>query len=75
MNQADFEIEVALRARRMTALDSPNAETRAEGGVTLEREEVRPARSMRPRKTHEGVAVDKRVAGRLSKAQEVREAP
>jgi hypothetical protein len=75
MNQADFEIEVALWARTMNALVAPNAETRVEGGVTLEREEVRAARSVRPRKTHKGVAVDKRVTGRLSKAREIREAP
>jgi hypothetical protein len=75
MNQADFEIEVALWARTMTALVVP-AETRVEGGVTLEREEVRTARRVRPRKTQAaGVAVDKRVTGRLSKAKETREAP
>lgn len=75
MNQADFEIEVALRARTMTALVAPNAETRVEGEVTLEREEVRTARPVRPRETQAAnVAVDKRVTGRLSKAKETREA-
>jgi hypothetical protein len=69
MNQADFEIEVALWARTMSTLAVPDAETRVEGGVTLERKEVRAARSARPRKTHEGVVVDKRVTGRLSKAK------
>jgi hypothetical protein len=76
MNQADFEIEVALWALTMTALVVPNAETRGEGGVTLEREEVRKARPVRPRKTQAaGVAVEKRMTGRLSKAKEIREAP
>jgi len=74
MNQPDFAIEVALRARTMTTLVVPDAETQVEGGVTLEREEVRPAGSVRPRKTREGVAVDKRVTGHLSEAQEARAA-
>jgi hypothetical protein len=76
MNQADFEIEVVLWARTMTSLVVPNAETRVEGGVTLEREEVRTARPVRPRNTQAaGVAVDKRMTGRLSKAKEIREGP
>jgi hypothetical protein len=66
VNQPDFEIDATLRALELTVFVAPEAQVEGEEAI-LERQRAAARELLKDRRAYENVAVEKKVAGRLSK--------
>lgn len=71
MSAPDFEIKANMRAKRLVAHIPPNAQTRAEGEVTLARHEQRSGaeETMEAGEPYLDVVIDKRIIGEMQHGQ------
>jgi hypothetical protein len=65
VNQPDFEIDATLRALELTVSVAPEAQVEGEEAI-LERQRAAVRELLKDRRAYENVAVEKKVAGRLS---------